>query len=277
MNKKIILASIFLLLSLSLVSSLSVNNVVIDQVQPGEEGVIRIDVENEGNTDVDDVSLSVKFLPNIVPIGSSEGFVNEIKEDDEEEFNFKFKVSNVLLPGTYTLDYELKYEEDGDVKLQNGEIGIVVFAQPDLEVTLDPQNPIIGKTGTLNMRIVNKGLADARFVSVEVEGEGVIFVSDRTSYVGTIDSDDFETTSFEVVYQKKRPTIEVTVSYRDFDNQELSTSRDISFATYTEQEAIEKGILTKNNVPLYVGIIIIAIILWIIIRRTIKKRKENKF
>ncbi len=66
--------------------------------------------------------------------------------------------------------------------------------------------------------MVNKGLADARFVSISVEGEGMLFLSDKNAYIGTIDSDDFETTSFEVLYQNKRPVIMISVKYRDFDN-----------------------------------------------------------
>mgnify|MGYP001600785248 CR=1 FL=1 len=264
-----------LFVSASIVSSLSVNNVRIDSVGPGDEGVIRIDVENEGNSDVEDVSLRINFPDTIVPIGSSESNVNEIQEDEEEEFVFRFKVSNTILPGTYTLPYELIYKDGSSTKTQNGELGIVVIAQPEIEFSVEAQNPIIGRVGTLEMKLINKGLADARFVSIQLESNGVTFVSDKTAYIGSIDSDDFETASFEVIYNKKRPVIEATIKYRDFDNNEQSFSSDISFATYTPEEATKKGILKKNNLPLYIGTAILIIFLWIIIRKIRKRKKEN--
>lgn len=272
MNQKLFLMGI-LILCVGFGSALSVDNIRINLVGPGQEGIINLEISNEGNSDVEDVSLNINFLQDIIPIGSSEGFVDEIKENEEEEFAFKFRVSSTLLPGTYTLPYELKYEEDGSNKIQRGDFGIVVFAQPEVEVTIDAQNQVIGKSGTINMRLVNKGLADARFVSVQVSGEGLLFISDKNAYIGTIDSDDFETTSFEVIYQNKRPVIKTRITYRDFDNIEQEIEIDNSFFAYTEKEAIEKRILTKNSLPLYIGILFIVIVCWIIFRKIRKKQK----
>ncbi len=148
---KLKLFAIVFLLSIGFASALSVDNVHVSPVGPGEEGIISIWLSNDGDDTVKDVSLNIDFLQEIVPIGSSEGFIDEIKEDEEEEFAFKFKVSNTLLPGTYTLAYEIKYEEDGDDKTQKGDLGIVIFAQPEVQVTVDAQNPVMGNSGNINL------------------------------------------------------------------------------------------------------------------------------
>ena len=276
MQKKIILVVILALISLSIASSLSINNVLVGDAGPGDEGVIRIDLENEGSSDVIDVSLMLNFPSNIIPLGSSEGFVDKIKEDDGEEFAFKFKVSNTAIPGNYAIPYEISYREGDLIKKQNGDIGLIVKAQPQIEISIESENPIIGQTGKIKMRLVNNGLADARFVSVSVKGEGVTLLSDKLDYIGSIDSDDFETASFDVVYNRKRPILDVELRYRDFDNVEQKNYLSIPLEVYTEDEAIAKGIKEKNNLPIYVGAILFAIVIWLIIRKISKRRKANR-
>lgn len=257
-------------------SSLNVESVTVDTVSPGEEGIIRIGVENDGNNDIDRLSVKLNFNnPNIIPVGSSEEFLDTLDEDEDESFIFRFKISNVLSAGTYSLGYNISYEENGDDFEQSGTIGIVVSAEPEIEITVDTQNSLVGSQGELNLRIVNKGLADARFVNLKVESEDLIFLSGNSEYIGTIDSDDFETSSFDVIYSNKFSSINVKISYKDFDNKEQEIIKTLSLRAYTTQEALEKGILTKSNAPIYVGIIILLLVLWIIYR-SIKKRRKKR-
>lgn len=257
-------------------SALSVNSVFVDTISPGEEGTIRVEIENDGNRDVESVSFGLDFSdPKIIPLGSSEAFVNEIKEDDDEIFAFRFKVANNLPVGTYSIPYKIKYEENNDEREQEGIIGVIVSAEPEIEIIADTQNAIVGAQGTLNIKIVNKGLADARFVSLFVESEDLILLSENSEYVGTIDSDDFEISSFDVIYSKRFPSISVKVVYKDFSNNENEIIRFISLKAYTPQEAIEKGILKKSNAPVYVGIFLFLLIVWIVYKIILKRRKNK--
>jgi hypothetical protein len=276
-HKLIIFTILSLFFIINFSSALNVDSVIVDTVSPGEEGVIRINVQNDGNNDVDLVSFSLEFnQAGIIPIGSSEGFVNRIKEDDDEIFAFRFRVSNDIHAGTYSIPYTLKYEDGGDQKTQTGRIGIVVSADPDIEVFADSQNSIIGQQGTLNLRVVNKGLADARFVNLFIESEDVTFLSENSEYIGTIDSDDFETNNFDVIYNTKFPSISVRITYKDFDNNDREILDTLSLRAYTQDEAVEKGILKKNNAPTYVGIIVLLFIIWFIYRAIRKRRKRKE-
>ena len=198
-----------------------------------------------------------------------------MKEDEEETIAFKFRVGNDLPVGTYSLSYSMTYEENNDEREQSGTIGVIVSAEPEIEIIADTQNAIIGLQETLNLRVVNKGLADARFVYLFIESEDITLLSENSEYIGTIDSDDFETSSFEVIYNRKFPLISVRVTYKDFNNKEQEITKSISLRAYTSDEAIEKGILKKNNVPLYVGIVLLLVILWIVYR-TLRRRHKNK-
>ncbi len=273
---KIILLIILVIVSLNLVSSISVNNVRIDEVEPGNEGIIKIELSNDGSIDVKDVSLNLNFLNNVIPIGSSEGFIDKIKENDEEEFAFRFKVSSNAIPGTYTIPYELSYLENNILKKQKGDLGIIISGQPKIEISIEPQNPVIGKTGTLQMKVINMGLVDAKFVFVSIEGQGLTFLSNKKEYIGTIDSDNFETASFEVVYNNKKPVVNIEINYNDFDNKERKINYTNYLIAYTEKEAIEREILEKNNLPIYFGVTFLVIVIWFIIKNIRKRQKSKK-
>ncbi|MGV8131868.1 MAG: hypothetical protein ACP5N7_07250, partial [Candidatus Pacearchaeota archaeon] len=137
------------------------------------------------------------------------------------------------------------------------------------------QNSIIGQQGNLDIRVINKGLADARFVSLVVESEDIIFISENSEYIGTIDSDDFETTSFDAIYSSKFPSITVKLTYKDFNNEEQQVIETKSLRVYSSEEAIEKGILKKNNASTYVGIVLLLLVAWIAYRK-IKRRNKKK-
>lgn len=257
--------------------ALSVESVIVNKVSPGEEGVIKVSVENDGDRDIEFLSFNIDFPENnIIPIGSSEAFVNKLKENDDEMFAFKFRVANNLPAGTYSISYSIRYEEDNDERKQSGTIGIVVSAEPELEIVAEIQNPIIGQTGKLNIRVVNKGLADARFVSLSVESEDITILSEKSEYIGTIESDDFESTSFDVAYNKKLSRILVNVEYKDFDNNKQTMSTSIPLRAYTRNEAIERGILAKSNTTFYVVSIVILLIVWVLFRFIRKRRKRLK-
>ncbi len=257
-------------------SALTIESITVDSVSPGEEGIIRISVENDANEDVEDLSVRLSFLnPNIIPIGSSQEFLSRLDEDDEENFIFRFRVSNSLPAGTYSIGYNLEYNEGNDEIEQDGTIGILVSAEPEIEIVASNQNAIVGQEGTLDIRVINKGLADARFVSIKVDGDDIVFLSENSEYIGTIDSDDFETSSFDVIYNNRFSSATVIVSYKNFNNEDQKIIETVSLRAYSPQEAIEKGILNKSNATTYVGVIIVLLVVWIVYRR-IRRRNRKK-
>lgn len=275
MNKTIVFGILFLSI-IGFASSLSIESVIVETVSPGEEGTIRISVENDANEDIEDLSVRLSFSnTNIIPIGSSEEFLRTLDEDDEENFIFRFRVANTLPAGTYLINYNIEYSEGNDDIEQEGTIGIVVSAEPEIEIIASSPNAILGNQGTLDLRIVNKGLADARFVSINVEGDGLTFLSENSEYIGTIDSDDFETTNFDVIYNERFSTATIKISYKNFDNIDQNIVETVSLRAYTVDEAVEKGILNKSNATIYATIVIVLLVLWIIYRRIRKRRKKE--
>ena len=279
-TKKIFVSAIFILLLLNLVSAVSIKSAETDTLAPGTEGEIRIELENNLNDDAKDVSLKLEFtnLP-FNPIGSSEESIDEISEGDEERFDFTIKASNDIKPGDYKIPYTLTFKINNEQKQSIGTIGVTVKANPELSFSVTTENPIINTQGKITLKIVNKGFADAKFVTVNIIPEGFTLLSEKEIYIGTIDSDDFETATLDVIFKTKNPTLRAVIEYKDFDNAVITKNISLPIQVYTQDEAIELGITKKSNAPLYIGIVIALILAWIlyrIIRKQLRKSKNNK-
>ncbi len=278
MNMKAIVTVVCIFMSMiRLASALTINSVTADTLLPGQEGKIRLEIENTLNKDVIDVSLILQFntIP-LTPIGSSEQSVDEIREDDEETFVFGLKAETDIKPGDYEIPYTLSYEIEGKEKSRQGSIGIKVRAHPDLAFSVTTENPVEDQQGSINLKVINKGFSDARFVSVRALADGFTLLSDDEVYIGSVDSDDFETATFDVVFKTRDASFNALVEYTDFDNKRIIKTLTLPFRVYSKEEAVELGIIKRDNTFVYIGIVIMLVLLWIFVRMIRKRRRLKR-
>ncbi|MBI5803748.1 hypothetical protein HY450_00725 [Candidatus Pacearchaeota archaeon] len=260
----------------SFVSALAINSVLVDELSPGQEGTIRVELENLLSDDVVDVSLILDFSNTpFIPVGTSEQSIDEIREDDEEIFAYRLKASSTAPPGDYEIPYELKYSINDDDKSRSGTIGVKIASNPDLTFSIETQTPVVNRNGKLTLKIVNKGFSDARFVSIKAVPEGFTILSEDEIYIGNIDSDDFETANFDVRFTSANANLITIVEYLDFSNKKVTQNVEIPLKVYTEEKAIELGIIQKSNTLTYIAIAIVIILIFII-WRAIKKHRRMK-
>jgi len=260
--------------------SVTIKSVSAPSLAPGGEGEINIAIENTLDSKVKDISLSLFFnnLP-FIPIGTSEDSLGELDEDDDEELTFKIKAANNIKPGDYEIPYNLQYIDNKEIKKRTGSVGIKVEANPDLAFIISTEKPIVGRQDRMTLKIINKGFADAKFVSVKLLPEGFTLLSDSEFYIGVVDSDDFETAEFDAVYNNQKPIFSAIVEYINFENKKITKTIDLPIKVYTEDKAIELGLIKNNNVALYIGILITIVLIFIlyrIVRRRIKDSKRKK-
>lgn len=268
------------LLMLSLASAVTINSVFTDTLAPGKEGTIEIEVDNILNDDVTDVSLSLQFNDTpFIPVGTSEQSADEIQEGEDEDFFFTIKASNTVEPGNYEIPFTISYELNGDVKTKTGTIGIQVDADPELSFTAATENPIVDEQGQITLRIINKGFFNARFVSIKVLPEDFTLLSESEAYIGEVESDDFESQSFDVLFTKTNPTFRAIVTYKDFENNDKIQEIEIPLTVYTRERALELGIIQPTIVIYYiigVVVLIILIILWRYLRKRQRLKKSQR-
>ena len=276
----IISAFLAILLLANLASALTIKSITAEPLSPGKEGQISIEVENNLDDIVEDVTVSInlKDLP-FITIGSSEDSIDEIDEDDEEEFSFLIKAANTIKPGDYQIPFTITFKFDNEQESRQGSIGVTVRANADLTYSISTTNPVIGQQGQISLKIVNKGFEDARFVSLKLLPEGYTLLSESDAYIGTVGSDDFESASFDIIFKEKDLIFTALVEYKDFDNKKITETINLPIIIYTQEQALQLGIIKKSNTPLYIGIAIALIILYLIyrsIRKRIRRAKSKK-
>ncbi len=279
-TKFILAIALSLVLLVNLSSAITVKSVSADTLSPGQQGSIKIEVENELKDDVDLVSIKLDLanLP-FTPVGTSEDSIDSLDEGDDEEFTFRVKSANNIIPGDYKIPYTISYVLDKETKTRSGSIGITVKGNADLSFPIETGKPIIGMQDRLTLKIINKGFADARFLSVKINPLGFTLLSDREAYIGTVDSDDFETISFNVIYNDKTPVLLAEIEYKDFDNNNIKKTINIPVVVYSQEKALELGLIEKNNTLLYFAVIVtlvLIIILYRVVRKSIRKAARNK-
>lgn len=279
MNIKMVLfLSIIFLISMNLVSSLSVNADYVT-VYPGEEKKVNVNINNNENFDTQDISINLN-LENMQfsSVGSSEKNIDDINEDDDDSVSFNIKASTNIKPGDYNIPYNIKYtNSDSDqIITQQGSFGIHVSAKTDLDFTIEvKENPIVGQQGTVSLEIINRGLGEIKSISVEIAPQGFDLLSKDKIFVGTINGDDTDSASFDILYTSVNPVLNVRVEYKDFENKDQFQDVTIPFKVYTQEEALKLGIIKKNNNMIYLGIIVIFLIAWFVYKKIRKAKKKN--
>jgi len=280
MRKKIIFIVIALfLISLNFVSAITITDVSQEELFPGETSIINIDLKNNLNEDVEDVSFNLIFdnLP-FIPIGGSEKSYDTFDEGKSKSFSLTIKSSQDVKPGDYSIPFSLSYvDSNGDVLKKSGSIGITVGAKTELTFDVELKNNVVGEKGQVNLKLINGGFGDIKFVNVKLIPEGFTIIGSDNDYIGTVDSDDFESATFDVIFKSEIARINAIVTYKDFYNIEQFENINREVKVYSKNEGIELGIIEKNNTLIYIISVVGLIVLWIIyriIKRKLKKKKK---
>ncbi len=283
-----ILILVIILVSLvsltSLTSALIINNVQTSpsQIKPGETARIIITLKNDENKDIEDVSLQLVLdeVPLAPHDSSNEVTLDEIEEDDEEDFEFKVIALSDAKSGIYKIPIEIKYKLDEDIKQRSGLISLTINAVPEIDVQVEDGTLLKGKQNELIVKIVNKGLSDVEFLEIDVvDGIRYSILGPKNVYIGKIVSDDFDTAEFKIHFKENAPglmNLPVRLKYRDVTNKQYTESYNLQLKTYSIKEAIQLGLIKQSRAGTYVGFIIFIIIIYITYRKIKKARKAKK-
>ena len=278
---KIFIGIFLLVLTLGLISSVVVDANYVT-LYSGEQGVVNINIENNENFDIEDVSivLNLDDVP-FTSVGSSEKDVDDLDEDDDDRVSFTLRPSTDITPGDYNIPYTLTYfnadnNNDSEVLGKEGSFGIRVSAKTELDFSIEIREiAIVGQEGRFSLEVINKGLGEVKSVSVQIFPNGFELLSKDKVFIGSIDADDTDIASFDVIYKIKTPSLSARVEYKDFDNIGQTETINIPFKAYTTEEAIELGLIQKSNTRTYLITGIVILIIWFVWRKIKKKRKEK--
>ncbi len=270
--------AVYILSMISLASAIVLDSVNQESLYPGQTANIQIDIKNNLNDDIEDVSVSLDLSETLFTTsGSSEDSQDDIAEDDKETFSFDIKAPSNIKPGDYNIPYNVEYTiSNGSTEEKSGSFGITVKAKTELSYGVETQNNIIGSKGKLSFKIINSGLGDISFVNVQIiSTNGLEVLGSGEDYIGTVNSNDFETASFDVLYKSSGASIVAIVTYKDFENKQQQETVTLPVKVYTQEKALELELITKSKTTMYVGVVMVVLVIWFFYRKW-KKAKKDK-
>ena len=290
MKNKFILMLGMILIGLTLVSAVSITDVsnTPKEVAPGKVVNINIEIENIFDYDVTNLDIKLDLSSENVPFApyqsSSEKFLDELDEGDEDNFKFKLITLPDTSTGIYKIPVKISYfYEQGNSSLQGEKqelISIIVNSEPELKISLEDSVILTkGKENNLVLKIINSGLSDVKFLYANVNDmNGLKFLSEKKKYLGDIDSDDFDSVDYKVSVSSNAPntiTLPIILTFMDATNKEFTRTENLILKTYSLKEARKLGLVEKSKLTSY--FVVFILILGYVVYRFLKKRKlKNK-
>ena len=252
-------------------------------IPPGEKAKIKFKIKNLADSLVKDLKvkldISSESLP-FVPIRSTtEKKIYQLGSKNQTTLTFDIMAMADAESQAYKIPLEVSYYDEAGTKYEKEDIiGLIIGDKPDLYVGIDESELYGGKrTGKVIVRFVNKGVTDIKFMNVRLrKSEDYEIVSPAEVYIGNIDSDDYETTDFDLYIKSKQNivTLPLMLEYMDANNNKYSPIRNLELKLYSSSEAKKYGLAKERGIGSLIIIVIVVGGLGIYIWRQKKKGKK---
>jgi hypothetical protein len=166
---------------------------------------------------------------------------------------------------TYRIPLELTYYSANGSKLTRTDYaGVVVESKPELSVALESSTiRSTNTTGSIFLSVVNKGVADAKFLEVEVAPtNGLTILSGAKTYVGALDSDDYQTVEIKAYAETGASELRLPVAlrFKDANNRAYEQQSAVVVPLYSQAELEKYGYATPQSLLVTVAAIIVILL-----------------
>ncbi len=264
---------------------------------PGEKAKLTIKLKNLADSYMKDVSLKLDLtlaslsgntaaasagadsdsLIPFAPLNSAtEKRVRYIKPGEEIAFEYQIMPYPNAESRVYKIPIQVVYYDELNKEyIKNDIIGVYVGAKPDMYAVIESTEITqANKQGVISIKFVNKGLSDIKFVDVTLkESEDYEITSPSKVYVGNIDSDDYESSEFDIKLKDGKDSVPVMISvtYKDANNKEYS--EDITLDLKVVSPPAKQG---PGGLTIVIIVVILMGIAWFVYKRWEKKRNVKK-
>lgn len=249
-------------------SIISIENVrtVPDEIEPGKSGELRLTLKNLADSDLRNivVTLDLSSLPFSPISGTNEKVIKMLKSGESTNIIFDLVVEPDTSCGIYKVPVSIQYFDYLDNEYEKSYyVTIVVGSEPKLKFDVESSDVLKqGDAGIVTITVANKGLIDVKFLTVIVNetNEFKILSPSNEFYIGSLDSDDYETFEVRLWVNNGNNKIEipVTLEYLDSNNNLHIEHRTINLRLYTSSE-IAKMKMKNSSFLVYIIVILIIV------------------
>ena len=157
-----------------------------------------------------------------------------------------------------TLEY---FDQNGTAKTQTAYFGMKVTADAQVDAVVNSVTPkaFPGGTSEIVVDLFNVGLADAKYVVVEVSGEHAS-VEEPRQFIGTLEADDFDSFKTNVSFDAATPLGELPIAlkiyYKNDELQEQAITKQLSVSIVNPGAAAD---MASGALMIFVGLISLAL------------------
>ncbi|MEK6974018.1 MAG: hypothetical protein AABW41_02165 [Nanoarchaeota archaeon] len=250
---------------------------VPDEVGPGENIDVSIKITNIGNKRIKDIigRLDLSQVPFAPRRSASEDIVKDLSSDESSILIFSLVALPNATPGIYKVPLQISY--NGTIT-KTTLLSLKVQVKPLISIEAEKSDILYRyTTGTITLKLVNKGLSDVKFLNVILENSpSYEIISSNQVYLGNIEIDDSDTVDFEVYVNKDSSIVlPIRLEYRDANNNLYRDTKSIAIKVYTKEEAQKLGLEKAGSSWSWIIIVLVIIVLILIFRQN-RRKKEGR-
>ena len=259
---------------------------VPDDIVAGGKADVEFTLKNLANTQIRDITLKLDMSDSatpFAPVGSTtEKRIEKLEPGEEETVLFRVISEASAEPKVYKIPITLTYsDEAGTTYTKNDIVGLLISSDPEIQVYMEESDTFMGGTkGSIIVSMSNIGATQAKFVSIVLaQSKNYEILGPDRTYIGNLDSDDFDTAEFKLYVDEslndtKIPVL-VTVTYKDAYNDEHVEDFELELPIYSREHLIKVGEISADggsNTLVYAVVLIVVLYL---VYRIFRRKKRS--
>lgn len=248
-------------------------------ISPGENAVIDIFITNNAAFSLRNVRVKLDFSSKEIPFAPFEGVgenaVSLIEGNGKSKLSFKIISQSSAVPNIYKIPVVIDYyDEFGQHYSSSNVLSLRVGTIPRLEISAEKNLLVEEKKGVVSLKVVNTGLTPVKFLTINLQpSKDYVLLSSSNIYMGDIDSDDFQTYEIELIPYSNILLIPAVINFKDAGNKNYNLNTLIQLNVFSEDEAINAGLLSRSYSELWIALVVVIIVLFLFFRML--KRKKS--
>lgn len=237
-----------------------------DRMAPGTAHFVNLTLRNLADSYLKniDVSLGLADVP-LATADTTRQRVQKLAPGATTTVSFRLASDIRTENGLYKVPITLAYEDEAGTSFSvEQETGVLIGGRPRLEVGINEnQLQTAGSTGTVTLRLINRGDGRASYVKMRVHGtESTEIISPDTVYLGNMDPDDYQTADFKVhvAGDAERLRLPVTLTYKDADGETTTQNVTITSELYSQEQLASFRSSSGGSGLLIAGIVVLLLV-----------------